>query len=210
MRHEDRTWLTISGICGIITPIVAFTCIILAVSYYPPFSWTDNALSDLGIKDWPTATLFNAGLIISGILALVFVSGLHIFLKEKALGKSGVFLFLLAALALIAIGFFPEDLGPMHFYASVAFFLLFPISMLINATALSLSGKTKTGLFTLLAALVAASAWIIQWTVEFGPNVAIPETISAISASAWMVALSCIMIREASHSSKRQNPPDSL
>lgn len=193
-----------------ITPIVAFTSIMLAISNYPPFSWTNNALSDLGIQNWPTAILFNAGLIVSGILALVFVSGLYIFLKENALGKIGVFLFLLDTWALIAIGFFPENLKPMHLYASIAFFMLFPMSMLINTETLLRSGKTKTGLFTLLTALVAAITWILQWTVKFGSGVAIPETISAISASVWMVAMSGIMIKEASHPSKRQNPPDSL
>jgi len=80
MNLEAVVWLKISGACGILTPIVAFTCIFLAIASYPEFSWTGNALSDLGVQEGVTAVLFNSGLIFSGILALIFASGLLIFL----------------------------------------------------------------------------------------------------------------------------------
>ncbi|MGD0027526.1 MAG: hypothetical protein ABSC91_01140 [Candidatus Bathyarchaeia archaeon] len=53
--------------------------------------------------------------------------------------------------------------------ASVAFFVLFPISMFANAAAFMHERKVKMGLFTLA--------------------LAIPETISALSATAWAMVL---------------------
>jgi hypothetical membrane protein len=200
MNSKNVNWLKISGVCSILTPIVAFTFILLAIVHYPQFSWTENALSDLGVQEGVTAILFNSGLIIGGILALVFVSGLFV-LQKTMLGRIGVFIFVLAALALMAIGIFPENVEPTHYYASVAFFLLLLVSLFVIGATFLLTAKVKMGFFTFLAAIVASLIWIIQWTIGFGSNVAIPETLSALSASTWSIVLGFKMLREASHSS---------
>lgn len=114
MGSKKVIWLKVSGICGILTPIVAFTGIFLAVASYPQFSWTGNALSDLGVVEGVTAVLLNFSLVISGILALISASGFFIFLRDYVLGRIGVVMFVLAALALIAIGTFPENVKPTH------------------------------------------------------------------------------------------------
>jgi len=197
---KDVAWLKISGISGIVTPIVAFTFISLAVTSYPQFSWMENALSDLGVQEGATAVLFNSGLVIGGILALVFASGLFIFLREKILGRIGAFLLVLDVLALIAIGIFPSNVKPMHHYASVAFFVLFPVSMIVLGATFLFMAEVKMGLFTFLVAMVVAVVWMIQWTIRFGSDVAIPETLSALSASTWSMVLGFKMLRKASHS----------
>jgi hypothetical membrane protein len=198
MQNNRNSWLTISGAAGILTPIIAFTCIILAIISYPAFSWTDNALSDLGVQSGATASLFNYGLIVSGLCALAFAVGLFIYLGEKTLGKTGTSLFILATIALISIGMFPESAEPMHYYASVTFFFLVPVAMLVIVATCFQLNKPKLAGYTLFAALIAAAPWILQFTVSYVPNVAIPETISAISASAWSVVVGLIMIRNRS------------
>ena len=198
MNLRSRTWFRIAGLCGVITPLVAFTCILLAIAYSPRFSWTENALSDLGVQEGLTAPLFNYGLIISGAMSLVFASGILALLRNKLVGKVGSFTFVLATLALIAIGIFPENARPMHYFASVAFFALIPIAMLILMWAFAQVGKVKTALYTLLVAIVAAVPWVIQFAVHYVSDVAIPETISALSASAWAIALGFMMLKKAS------------
>lgn len=194
----------LSSISGILTPIIAFTCISLAINYSPKFSWADNALSDLGVQEGITAPLFNYGLIISGILAFIFALGLFTLLKEKKLGGIGALLFIIDTLALIAIGVFPESAGVIHFYVSVLFFMLFPIANLIIFATFMLSGETKIGIFTILVAVAAAAPWIWQFTIKFGSNVAIPETISALSASTWIIVLGFKMLRKAYNSTKQK------
>jgi hypothetical membrane protein len=202
MSLKDVVWLKISGVCGILTPIVTFTCILLAIASYPEFSWTGNALSDLGVQEGATAILFNSGLIVSGILALLFASGLFIFLRDKLLGKIGAFIFVLGALALIAIGIFPETIKPMHYYSSVAFFVLLPLAMFVIGATFLIMARVRMGLFSFLAAIVAAVVWVIQFSMRLVPSVAVPEAVSALSALMWFVVLGFKMLKQASHSNK--------
>ncbi|NIR87904.1 DUF998 domain-containing protein [Candidatus Bathyarchaeota archaeon] len=185
-------WLKISGISGIIAPPIAFALTMLAIAYSPSFSWTENALSDLGVQEGVTAVLFNTGLITSGVLAVFFATGLFKFLQKNALGGIGAFVFVVDAFALTAIGVFPENVKPIHFYASVAFFVLFPISMFFLGAAFLRMHRMKLGFFTFIVAIFAA----IVWTIPFGEGVAIPETLSALSASAWSIVLGFKMVKE--------------
>jgi len=202
MAKNDVSWLRVPGVCGILSPITAFACIFLAIGYSPQFSWTENALSDLGVQEGVTAPLFNFGLIIGGFLALLFAFGIFNFLQETTIGRIGASLFVLDTVALIAIGVFPENVKPMHYYASVAFFALFPISMIFILAAFLQLSKVKMGLFTLLVAIFAAAVWAFHWTVGFGSNVAIPEALSALSASAWSILLGFKMLKQASLTKK--------
>lgn len=199
MGSKNVHWLKVSGVCGILAPATAFAFVLLAVVCSPQFSWTGNALSDLGVQEGVAAILFNSGLIIGGILALVFVSGLFV-LQKTILGRIGVFIFVLAALALMAVGVFPESHEPTHYYVSVALFVLLAVSMLVFGATFLLEAKAKMGLFTFLTAIVVPITWVIHWTIGFGTNVAIPETLSALSVSTWSIVLSFKMLREASHS----------
>jgi hypothetical membrane protein len=201
MSSKESIRLRITGVCGILAPLVAFSCILLAIAYYPSFSWTDNALSDLGVQNGIASALFNYGLMISGALALVFALGLFRLL-EKSAGKIGTSLFILSAFALIMIGVFNENSEPMHFYASVAFFMLFPLSMLFTMVSFSKSGEAEMGAFTFLAAAVAASPWVAFFATRFVEGVAIPEVISALSASVWLIIVGVKMLRETAHSAK--------
>lgn len=186
-------WLKISGISGIIAPFIAFTLILLAIAYSPDFNWTENALSDLGVQEGVTAILFNAGLIISGILTIIFATGLFTLFQGNLLGRIGAFIVVLDAFALTAIGVFPENVKPMHLYASVTFFTLFPISMFFLGAAFLRMPKIKLGFLAFIAAIVAA----IVWTIPFGKGVAIPETLSALSVCVWSIVLGFKMLQRA-------------
>jgi len=202
MNSKNVAWLKISGVSSILAPLVAFTFISLAIVYSPQFSWTENALSDLGVMEGVTAVLFNSGLIISGILAIIFACGLFVFLDDRTLGRIGAFIFTLAALALVAIGIFTENFGRIHYYVSVAFFTFAPISMLIICATFFVVGKVKLGLFTFITAITAALVWVLQFAMQYVPNVAIPETISALPVSMWAIVLGFKMLKQRSRSNK--------
>jgi hypothetical membrane protein len=157
----------------------------------------DNALSDLGVVEGFTAAIFNSGLVVGGVLALIFAVGLFKS-QTTSLGKAGALTFILATISLTAIGAFPENVKPIHYYVSVAFFALSPIALMVLCAAFAFVGKKKLGLFTFLTALFAAAVWIIHWTVGFGANVAIPEALSALAASIWAITLGFEMLKERS------------
>ena len=88
----------IGAASGIVAPIIAFICILTAIASYSPFSWTNNALSDLGVVSGITASLFNFGLLASGILAFNFaIFGLFTYFGKRWVGKIGSAVFAAAA-----------------------------------------------------------------------------------------------------------------
>ena len=186
----------ISAYAGIAAPILGFICILSAVASYSQFSWTNNALSDLGIISGVTGPLFNFGLIASGFLAFLFaVSGLYSYFGETLVGKVGVYAFEAATLALIGIGIFNENFEGTHYILSVSFFVLAPISLFILTIAFSLCHRRNMAFYTASIAVAAALPWLLQFAFNYVPNVAVPEFLSGLAVSAWTVVLGKEMLK---------------
>jgi hypothetical membrane protein len=194
LKTRNVFWLRISGLCGVLTPVVAFTCISLAIYFAPGFSWTDNALSDLGVMPGATSAIFNFGLIVSGILGFVFATSLfrvmRFFEVFSADGKphlliyrglGGALFFSVACLALIAIGVFPENVRYLHTLASVAFFVALIIALGRLGIGFWQARQTPWAAFTLLLGVVAAAPWLLLFLVRYVSGVAVPELISAVA-----------------------------
>jgi hypothetical membrane protein len=210
-RKRLIRWITVSGACGILTPILAFTCIFLAINYAPEFSWTENALSDLGVMPGATAPLFNFGLIVSGVLGFIFATSLlramrffevfsadgkpHILLYK---GLGGALFFSAACLALIAIGVFPENVRYLHTFASVAFFVLLIIALGRLGIGFLQAKQKSWAAFTLLLGVVAAAPWLLLFVVRYVSGVAIPELISAVAGGLWAAVFGFKMLKMAS------------
>jgi hypothetical membrane protein len=185
-------WLKLCGACGIVAPVVAFTGITVSLALTLSEGDSISALSDLGVQQGVTGILFNLVLVISGSLILVFALGLFAVLRRVALGKIGAFILVLDALALTAISVFPENVKPLHLYASVAFFALFPTSLFFIGTALLQISQPNLAMFTFLIAIIASLVWVIP----FGGSVAVLETIATLSASTWSVVLGFRLLRQ--------------
>ncbi len=186
----------IGAVAGIATPLFAFTCIMIAIGTYPPFNWVTNALSDLGVVEGVTMTVFNVGLAASGILGVVFAAGLYSFFGKRTVGKVGSAVFACACIALLCIGIFNEHFRPTHYIVSVAFFSLAPIAFFILTSAFYLNQDKKFAIFSVALGLAAALPWILQFTIYYVPNVAIPEIISAFVISVWAVTVSAKMFKK--------------
>jgi hypothetical membrane protein len=196
---------------GIIVPVFAFTFIILSILTYPQFSWTDNALSDLGVVPGITATLFNFGLYASGLMSLTFAIGLYKFLYKNALGKIGAIIFFASGLGLEGIGWAPENVHafnfPWHYFFSVLFFVTVPIALLVIAGYFLSTHQTQLAGFTLLIAIVTAAPWLLYFIVQYVPGVAIPELVSALAASAWTITIGWRMYKAGSEMYKTASQP---
>ena len=182
---------------GVIAPVFAFICIIIAVATYPQFNWVNSALSDLGVIRGVTGIVFNFGLVACGFLALNFaIFGLHQYFKVNLIGKIGAGVFAVASIALICIGIFNESFSPTHYLASVAFFVFLPISLLIITGAFAVKHQVKMAISTMLVAIVAAIPWVLYFTIHYAPNVAIPEIISGLAGAAWIITLGYKILEE--------------
>jgi len=176
-----------AALCGIVGVIAVYPLILLAVSHYPNFNWFDNALSDLGVQGI-SAIIFNTTLISGGILLFVFSIGLMIH-STGSIAKIGSTLLLASAISLTLIGLFPENHGKIHFYVSVAFFLLIVLSLVALGSHLLLKSSRLSGLLILVGAVAAALIWLLPWR-----GVAIPEAISSLILSATVIAFAVKML----------------
>lgn len=211
LKTRNVIWLRISGVCGVLTPIIAFTCIFLSIGSAPEFSWVDNALSDLGVMPGVTAAIFNYGLIASGILGFIFATSLFSVMRFFEIfsadgkphlsfyrGLGGALFFSLACLALIAIGVFPENVRYLHTLASVAFFVLLIIALGRLGIGFWQVRQKTWAVFTLLLGVVAAVPWLLLFLVRYVSGVAIPEFISAVAGGLWAAVFGFKMLKMAS------------
>jgi hypothetical membrane protein len=193
---RNLVYQRIGASSGIVAPIVAFVCILTAIASYPQFSWTNNALSDLGVAPGITASLFNFGLLASGILAFNFaIFGLYSYFGKSWVGKIGSVVFAAATLALIAISVFNEHFSPTHYLVSVAFFTLAPIALFILTVAFWICRMRGLAGFTVAVGIVAALPWLLLFGYNYVPGVAIPEFLSGLAVSAWAIVLGIRILR---------------
>ena len=193
---QNLAYQKIGAYSGIVAPIVAFVCILAAIASYPTFSWTNNALSDLGVVSGVTGALFNFGLVASGFLAFNFaIFGLFTYFGKSWVGKIGSVVFAGATLALIAIGVFNESYSPTHYLVSVTFFMLAPISLFILTSAFWTCSQRRMAVFTVMVGFIAALPWLLFFAFNYVPNVAIPESVSGIAVSAWAIVVGRKMLK---------------
>ena len=179
----------IGAASGVLAPIFAFICIVIAIATYPQFSWINNALSDLGIIKGVTGIVFNFGLVACGFLSFNFaLFGMYPSFRGNLLGKIGTGVFAIATIALICIGIFNESFSPTHYLVSVAFFVFLPISLLIITGAFAVRHQARMAIFTIFVAIIAAAPWVLHFLIHYASDVAIPEIISGLAGATWIIA----------------------
>ncbi|MHC1625107.1 MAG: DUF998 domain-containing protein [Methermicoccaceae archaeon] len=172
---------TISRVSGFIAPVVAFVGITLAIATHPWFSFTENAISDLGALYVEGNYILNISLFVSGILATVFAYGLTEEQRTK-LGRFGAILFMMGTISLAMIGLFPEDFKiPIHFIVSVSFFAFAGLGIL----AMGIADERRW--FRAFSILLFSSALMFaMMSMDLFTGVAIPELIGAVAITIWV------------------------
>ena len=199
-----KKFSALAGLCGVLVPLIGLGTVFLAVSYSPNFNWTINWISDLaGIYVSPmfpsrpdvstptTAMILNTGLLLSGIFSFLFAIGLWNSMKIPS-GRIGSLIIIIASIALFNIGLFPEPTGIPHVIASLSYFILAPIGILYIGAALMDSGHKPLGYSMLILGIIGI--------IFGGPLVyfgAIPELISIISVSIFLLIIGIRMYRRA-------------
>ena len=105
--EEKRQIVALAAVCGPLSIIIMILCISIPLMTSTWFSWTGNALSDLGIYS-EYGWVFSYGMIASGILLLFFSIGLLNYLEGHS--KTAAYGFCLGSIGLMGVGFFPEGI----------------------------------------------------------------------------------------------------
>jgi len=178
VEHTLSGITRVAGICGLLVPVVIFTCLGLALLSSPWFTWTDHALSDLGVQT-NTAALFNYGMIAGGVFAFIFSLGLIKVLSRKI----GGYVLLFSSIALIGIGIFPETVFVLHFFTSATFFVTLTVALLLLGITMQKDPfKRPVGLLALACASVAMTSALFLFPLK---GIALPEAFSCFPAFVW-------------------------
>jgi hypothetical membrane protein len=167
-------------VSGILSPIIAFLLISIAILIHPWFSFNKNALSDLGALHTQNNWVFNSALILGGILAMIFSWSIQ-GRGENAVENAGYVVFFVASFFMMLIGLFPEG-TTIHWTVSVMFFLLSAIAIFTVGLGFILSKRYVEGIFVIGLVMFALS---LSFGIRWG-GIAIPETIGAVSIAIWL------------------------
>ena len=169
---DERMW----SLLGVIGPLTAYVFIGFSIASAPWFSWSENALSDLGhALGSNVAPYFNFGLAFAGLLVLIYavtVFRRHAKLSSLCLAASAF------SLQLIAV--FDEVYGSLHLTVSVLFFVSIGIASIVYA-------MEKGSLLAAIAVVVGLASWISYWAGIYDAGIAVPEIISATAVVSWIV-----------------------
>lgn len=177
----------IGRLSAVLAPTVAFVAIVGSTLLAPEFSWTGDALSDLGAPGAGTAWLFNGGLILAGLLGLPFAAALASMARNR-LDRLAVASLVATLGSLAGVGLFPSG-HSLHFPVAAGFYLGATLTLWLAGTASALADEVRFG----LAAIWLANCQVLQWIawavgLRPGSGLAIPETIGAALFAAWVLA----------------------
>lgn len=169
----------IAGLCGMVTPIVAYVFILIAIAIHPWFTWADNALSDLGAVDTAYNNIFNFGMIVSGLLGVIFALGMFREVEEK-LGVLGMGIFLAGMIFLVLLGVFPSGTSP-HMAISIMFFIYSGVGIILfGVDQLWDFAEPVWGIFALASVIPLLAAITIIYSIPYDLGYAIPEFLGTI------------------------------
>ena len=125
MDAKYRKLGAISGLIAGVSFVVLYT---VAMSLDSEYVFGKNYLSDLGVREGAWA--FNSGLIIAGMLFLIFdVLSIKPILGKRSLDGAALAMLVIGAGFLILIGIFTEDAGDLHGIVSYGFFLSMMVAL---------------------------------------------------------------------------------
>jgi hypothetical membrane protein len=207
MKLKYWTSLKICGLCGIISTIIFFIFIGLAIWLSPWFSWTEHFISDIAgsLGDTPiwagrglASILLNSGLILAGLIGIIFavmIKKTRLF--QSNLGRIGIFVLFLDMSALCGVGVFPITLGTIHYGFSILLFCLIPICLYIIAHEIGeLYGKKLWFIFNLILVISLLPALILIFFPTFvGLTKAFGEMVMLFSLYLTIIILGIKLIK---------------
>ena len=166
---------------------VAFGAILTSTALAPWFSWTGNALSDLGHHDRATANLFNGGLIVAGLVGATFPLWL-VFDTEGLLCRLGAAVVAATLVDLALIGVFPTP-HDLHGTVSVAFFVGVTLGLVVWGVGDIAADHRPRGVAIASTGFFHATLWVV-WFSSAVPyeGVAVPEFVGAVALAGTALA----------------------
>ncbi len=182
-------------LAGLVGPVVTLFLIFLTIALSPWFTWSQSALSDLGVH--PYAYIFNSALVFEGIMNTIFI----LYLFSNKAPKTGSIILLVAGIFLALVGVFTESFLLIHWAVALVYFIFYPIGII----AFTFSIRKQYHSFYLSSFFLSIVSLVVIMTGVFfaydngllGPSFYIPnvglsvfETTEALLIGIWSAYLS--------------------
>ena len=165
-------------------PVIFIIGLSMVVHANPWFSFTDNALSDMGSLKNPNRWLFNGFLMVFAAIAMV---------PSLAAFKNGLsYLMPLSMVFLFFVGVFPEEL-PYHSPSAILFYVLALADIAI--VGLKLARKDLINYVWSVLSVIVFLTMLYMIRARVFKGLAIPELIGASFILAWFVYIGLLQLR---------------
>ena len=170
-------------IMSFLAPATALSFIAVSIHYNPWFRFRFNALSDLGNPASNYPVIFNLGLIISGVMNLLFSIGLFS-LCSKLSCRFSTAILMVGSICLSLIGVFPEN-SRFHSPSAAMFYLLEFIGLYMYSLHFFHIDRLKS-----LSIITILTLCLLILLLHSWHGLAIPELVGAagIWVSSWITA----------------------
>lgn len=169
---------------GVVGPLVGFATTLAATALSPTFSWTGNALSDLGAVGAAHPALFSWGLVASALLTLPFAWPLWA-AAGHPVERLGSIAFVGSTVGLGLVGLFPIGTA-LHAPVSIAYFVLLTFALWIHGSGWALAGLVRRGLVAVWLGIAHVLLWV-GWVTAGPGGIAVPELGGSLLFYAWIL-----------------------
>lgn len=177
---------------GVLAAIFAWIIIFACISINPWFVFTRDAFSDLGAPEANSPWLYNYGLIITGLIIIIYSLKQVEGSRNRIETMAATFLFV-AGIFLMLIGINPAGTKP-HNFVSTWFFLQADMAIFTWGIGLLVRKWKDLGtVFTLMGSLGPIIAALIDW-----PSAATIEAYGIIIIDIWVILMLKVHRRELS------------
>ncbi len=176
----------VSAYLSVFLPVIFLLGLVVVLSRNPWFSFTNNALSDMGSLKNPERWYFNGFLMVFAVVGFIAAFGAF---------KSGLsYLMPLAMASLFIVGVFPEEL-PYHTPSAVLFYVLALADIVIIGVKLGRSGAFVGYLWSIVSVLTFLSMRYLVRARAFR-GLAIPEMVGAVTILGWFVYVGLLLMKD--------------
>ena len=135
--------------------------------------------------------LYNGGLILTGLLGIIFAIGLGRFLLSGWLGQSAMVFFVLGSVALLAMGVFPRNWDFAHGASTLAFYVCIIVALVLGGAALLTAAQVMWGFLSIVTAVLVAALLLIPGPLAGG---GITQLLACVPWALWAITLGIALL----------------
>ncbi len=193
-KTKSQTLIRLAGVCGVLGVFLPLVMVLSATFLSSSFSWTSNALSDLGVSG--QAALFNSAMLIGGTLNLLFAIGLRQSLNHERNILVGVSLLMASSVCLALVGILTLNYLVFHAIVAIGYFVLAPAGIILLGKGIKQRAIRNLSFVCGTVALFSILVFpILLFSLFSIVGFAVPELMESLAILCWILPMSIRLIK---------------